>query len=138
MWLVACPRQGKLHYSLERKATNMADEVTSEDEPELMNVRRPKRGEGWWGLGPSLLPLRKGVPRPFTDGAGLCSPGRWPFARRRLPSSDLALKLQDIVYQGLVSFERRIKMEKKPRDLRHLTPIPFTRTSSSVSGTTSG
>lgn len=43
---------------------------------------------GWWGAGDpiktSTAPGRFG--RDFRDGAGLCSPGRWPFEQRILPS----------------------------------------------------
>lgn len=98
----------------------LPQEDTSEEESELGGLRRPRKGEGWWGMGHTLLPLRKGVPQPFVDGAGLCSPGRWPPGRLRLPSNDLAHKLQGIVQKGLIDFERRLKNEKKPRDLRHL------------------
>ena len=43
-------------------------------------------GTGWRGTGePITLPDRAGGQRPFWDGDGLCSPGKWPPARRRLP-----------------------------------------------------
>ena len=48
----------------------------------------PKLGAGWWGRGPPLLVHlgpNKGD-KPLEDGGGLCSPGRWSPATRRLPS----------------------------------------------------
>ena len=57
----------------EPKDVEIEADITSEDESELQNVRRPKRGEGWWGHGPTMLPLRKSIPKPFSDGAGHCS-----------------------------------------------------------------
>ena len=47
----------------------------------------PPCGAGWWGKG---LPMMLNVgankdPSPMEDGGGLCSPGRWKIAQRRLP-----------------------------------------------------
>ena len=95
-------------------------DVTSDEESELGGMARPKRGRGWLGVGPALLPLRKGVPQPFTDGAGPCSPGRWPIERRRLPDNDLAQQLKSIVAKGLKACEDRFRSGPKPKDLRHL------------------
>ena len=78
-------------------------DVTSNEESELGGLERPKRGRGWLGVGPTLLLLRKGISQPFIDGAGLCSPGRWPIDRRRLPDNDLARQLRTIVTQVLKS-----------------------------------
>eukprot|EP00435_Cladocopium_sp_Y103_P027686 s1708_g6.t2 len=39
------------------------------------------------GMGAPLLAYYKGETRPINDGAGLCSPGRWPPSRRNEPSS---------------------------------------------------
>ena len=94
---------------------------TSEEDSELGGQRRPPRGEGWWGVGPTtLLFLRKGIAKPFVDGAGLCSLGRWPIDRRRLPDYDLARQLQKIVLDGILEFEMKLGNEKLPRDLRHV------------------
>ena len=71
-------------------------------------------------MGTALLPLRKGIPKPFVDGAGLCSPGRWAPDRRRLPESSLVKKLRGIILGGLREFETKLKEEKKPRSLRQL------------------
>ena len=58
---------------------------TTDEEPELQKRRRPPRGSGWWGAGQPVSTTRKGLARPMVDGGGLCSPGRWPPGRRRLP-----------------------------------------------------
>ena len=52
-----------------------ADEPTS-DEDHDGNVK-PKRGAGRTGVGAPLQVNFQGKVRPFADGAGLCSPGRW-------------------------------------------------------------
>ena len=93
---------------------------TTDEETELPGTKRPKKGEGWWGVGPTLLPLRKGAPKPFVDGAGLCSPGRWPVTRRRLPNNDLATKLQKIVLDRLKEYEGSLRKATPARDLRHI------------------
>ena len=49
---------------------------------------QPARGEGWWGHGAPIR-VRQGYKiRDLEDGAGLCSPGRWTPASRRLPFDD--------------------------------------------------
>ena len=48
---------------------------------------------------------RKGKHRDFVDGGGLCSPGRWPKDRRRLPRSEIAVVIQDIFLQALLKSE---------------------------------
>ena len=63
--------------------------ATSDEERELGGRPRPPKGSGCWGIGRTLETRRKGLARPVVDGGGLCSPGRWPLARRRLPSGAL-------------------------------------------------
>ena len=61
-----------------------AEAITS-DEDELGD-KREKRGTGSWGRGPPLMVQVGGRIKPFADGAGLCSPGRWaPEKRREFP-----------------------------------------------------
>ena len=44
---------------------------------------KPKLGSGLWGHGPPLTSMLMGKQRAFSDGFGLCSPGRWmPYMRR--------------------------------------------------------
>ena len=63
-----------------------AGDVTTDEETELPGTRRPRKGEGWWGYGHPIRAWKKSVQRDFVDGAGLCSPGRWPVQQRRLPA----------------------------------------------------
>ena len=51
---------------------------------------------------------RKGLLRDFVDGAGLCSPGRWPKNRRKLPESNVATELQDVMMKGLIRSEKNL------------------------------
>jgi hypothetical protein len=62
------------------------DKDTSDEDSD--GDRRPKLGEGFWGKGPPMMIKRGGwrLPRPLQDGGGMCSPGRWPPERRRLPA----------------------------------------------------
>ena len=64
------------------RVTKTEPEAITSDEDEE-EVPRPKRGTGCWGHGPPLTVYTNGRPRPFADGAGLCSPGRWPPEKRR-------------------------------------------------------
>ena len=61
-------------------AVGADDEVTSDEEEP--NVVRPKQGDGRLGVGSPIYLLDAGEKRPFHDGAGLCSPGRWPPKQR--------------------------------------------------------
>ena len=59
------------------------DEWTSSDE-ESDGSEKPKVGDGGMiGHGKPLYAFWSGIYHPFHDGAGLCSPGRWPPYRRR-------------------------------------------------------
>ena len=55
-------------------AEDLANHPTSEEEREMPGVHRPERGKGWWGIGPTPTPMRKGLSRTLVDGAGLPSP----------------------------------------------------------------
>ena len=78
-------------------------DATTDEEPEIPGLKRPKLGAGWWGRGPPLRPQRKGLVKTFYDGAGLPSPGRWPIKQRRLPDDTLANEIRDIFRQGLIN-----------------------------------
>ena len=80
--------------------------VTSDEGSKLPGTRRPKKGEGWRGHGHTMLSLRKGIPKPFCDGAGLCSPGRWPKKRRNLPETNVAKALQNVLIGALLAAEK--------------------------------
>ena len=53
----------------------------------LQEGSQPVAGSGWMGFGPPLQVRQNYKVRDFEDGAGLCSPGRWPPSRRRLPET---------------------------------------------------
>ena len=46
-------------------------------------------------------------------------PGRWPIERRRLPSNDTAMELQQIVLKALLDFEKEMR-DSKGVDLKHM------------------
>lgn len=50
-------------------------------------------GGGNPGVGPPIQTKYKGELRSIHDGAGLCSPGRWPVGRRTAPSTELGKEL---------------------------------------------
>jgi hypothetical protein len=82
-------------------------EPTSEEDED--GEPKKKCGDGWWGAGPPLL-VRRGAwrePRPFEDGAGLCSPGRWPRKSRRLP--ELGKTTGPIIAKILMAWADSIK-----------------------------
>lgn len=59
-----------------------AVEVASSDEDED-GFSKLKLGSGHWGIGSFLMSCLIGKQKLFTDGFGLCSPGRWPPAQRQ-------------------------------------------------------
>ena len=87
------------------KGVGDPEDGTTDEETELAGTPRPQRGAGHWGQGPALRISRKGKHRDFVDGGGLCSPGRWPKERRRLPRTEIAKIIQDILLQALLKSE---------------------------------
>ena len=55
--------------------------------------------EGWRGVGAPRKARYKGRDKSNADGGGLCSPGRWPKASRRLPGG-FAVELLDQARRG--------------------------------------
>ncbi|CAE8655766.1 unnamed protein product [Polarella glacialis] len=51
---------------------------------------KPRFGSGLWGQGPPLSYVESGKLKHFSDGCGLCSPGRWEPERRQVVGSTLA------------------------------------------------
>ena len=82
------------------------NELTTDEETEHPGTISPKKGAGWWGFGPPIRPLKKGIPRDSVDGGGLCSPGRWPIDRRRVPEDFTAERLQKTIFAGLIKCEQ--------------------------------
>lgn len=57
------------------------EQEASSDEDED-GFQKPQLGAGLWGHGPPLAARMLGKHKSFTDGLGLCSPGRWAPQRR--------------------------------------------------------
>ena len=54
--------------------------------PPEVPVLTPAVSVGWRGGGPPRMARHIGGDKPFNDGGGLCSPGRWTPEKRQLPS----------------------------------------------------
>ena len=67
----------------------------------------PRKGSGWWGSGEPMSIGSAERKRPFYDGAGLCSPGRWPPDRRRLPRDGAVAILRERILEGINEWTRR-------------------------------
>jgi hypothetical protein len=71
-----------------------ATDVDTADEDAEGNAV-PRRGEGHWGAGAPLTTSTAGRVRDFEDGCGICSPGRWPPARRAEQKSEAVTKIRE-------------------------------------------
>ena len=70
------------------------------EEPESQSeddAGQEPRGAGWRGKGDPLMVGSSPVTRVLHYGAGLCSPGRWPIERRRLPGSPLLCNFRQLL-----------------------------------------
>ena len=76
----------KLSNGASSKSNNRA--LGSCDSSALSNI-----GGGRPGVGPPMQTKYKGDLRPLHDGAGLCSPGRWPVGRRTAPAEERGREL---------------------------------------------
>ena len=92
--------------SQEVETVDWATAETSDEETEWNNLKRPKRGDGWWGLGPPVKPHHKGLPREVVDGGGLPSPGRWPVEQRVLPEDAVVKDLRRALQESLLDCAR--------------------------------
>ena len=95
-------------------------EITTDEETELPGTRRPRKGEGWWGRGPPVRPIRKGIPRESVDGGGLCSPGRWPIDKRILPDDYTSKHLQKALTDSLQEALALIKKSDPTMNIKTL------------------
>ena len=101
----------------DRGEMDLPDEPTSEEESEMPGVTRPRKGAGWWGRGSSMKAMRKGIPRDFVDGAGLCSPGRWKVNQRILPDDQFARRLRRALRDGLAKAMDQLERSRKDTKL---------------------
>ena len=72
-----------------REFTNVCGGAQEEDgatsEEDELGQPKAAPGSGWRGCGDPTWAGHGGRARGLRDGGGLCSPGRWPPSRRRLP-----------------------------------------------------
>ena len=101
----------------------IAGDVTTDEETELPGTARPPKRSGWWGRGPPLRPHRKGVPRDFVDGGGLCSPGRWEIDKRVLPDNHLHRRIRKTLFDGLLKAEKHHQRGNENFDLKKLLMV---------------
>ena len=64
--------------------------------------------------------IRKGIPRDFVDGAGLCSPGRWPVKQRVLPDDYTCKRISKVLKEGLQKCVKAMKEEDPKMDVKYL------------------
>ena len=76
--------------NLQQDSEGLAESEVSSDEDDD-KVQKPKLGAGLWGRGPPLVSRMLGKRMEFTDGFGLCSPGRWPPSKRRCAADTSSL-----------------------------------------------
>ena len=80
-----------------RAETAVPDSSDTEAEPGAW-----PSGSGWRGNGPPMqIPDKRGKPRPFWDGGGPCSPGKWAPEQRHLPGG-LIRELGDFMLSKLM------------------------------------
>ena len=63
---------------VEHSAAGVGDKAdgTTDEEPEIPGLRRPKTGAGWWGRWLPIRPQWKSLVKNFIDGAGYPSLAR--------------------------------------------------------------
>ena len=66
------------------------------------------------------MPPKKGARRGFVDGAGICSPGRWPPHLRVLPDDTTARKLKDALLNCFKRCEKSWQSKHKSHDAKHI------------------
>jgi hypothetical protein len=62
---------------------------------------------GWRGKGPPRITRSLGQERPFADGGGLCSPGRWAPSQRQLPKGNIE-KILEVTRHAFDEAARRL------------------------------
>ena len=75
--------------NFQQDSEGLAESEASSDEDD--KAQKPKLGAGLWGRGPPLVSRMLGKRMEFTDGFGLCSPGRWPPSKRRCAADTSSL-----------------------------------------------
>ena len=80
--------QKKLSATAEQAATAAQAEQTKRRRLSFTEVRPATPWDQRPGLGPPMQTKYKGELRPIHDGAGVCSPGRWPVSKRTAPATE--------------------------------------------------
>ena len=106
-----------------QEAGSEASPPTSEDDEE--GVRRPRPGQHPGGQGPPVQAVWAGKRRELHDGAGLCSPGRWPPGRRAEPGR-LARRLREGLLKILLAHIRDPHRVVYALACSHFKASPFT------------
>ena len=79
--------------------------------------RKPQLGEGLWGHGPARSACVFGKRRDFSDGFGLCSPGRWAPWQRRCAADTPALAFPEQLGKTLLAFlKSRLDLSKLAKE----------------------
>ena len=78
----------------------IAQDTSDEDSDKEV---RPPFGAGCWGAGQPLKVKSAGKTRSFTDGAGLCSPGRWAPGERKPEQSGLGEAISGSVMRFILT-----------------------------------
>ena len=91
----------------------------------------PGLGAGWVGTGAPIQVAKQLSSRGLRDGAGLCSPGRWPKARRRLPDTHgvgraLVEALRSTFTWGELRGDEALKRLTLTLSVGKITSSPFT------------
>jgi hypothetical protein len=84
--------------SVGKKQVPLKSAEEAESDLDEDGFTKPRFGSGLWGQGPPLSYVESGKLKHFSDGCGLCSPGRWEPERRQVVGSTLA----DEVRTGLL------------------------------------
>ncbi len=73
------------------------EDATSDDD--MFGNLKAKVGDGWRGAGLPWMVGRGALRKELQDRGGICSPGRWPPARRRLPplGAELAKAFEEML-----------------------------------------
>ena len=109
----------------ERAGRPGADAVSSDTEPDCDAA---PAGAGWTGSGPPLMVGTGTKRRGICDGAGLCSPGRWPPHLRRLPHGGATGVLRDAMLGKLRQLDAQLLLAKLACNKCEESPFPVEST----------
>ena len=85
------------------RRVQLIESDSSDTEPDV--IAEPP-GAGPKGVGSPMMVGRGGKARPLTDGAGLCSPGRWDPRRRPVQRSHRLLSIRSALRRAVLRLEQ--------------------------------